>query len=259
MTREKYESLPLATLKELSKARKMKGVSTLKKADLIEAMIRLDEQEEKEKLSEQTESVLEKPDKETEEQKKDEKVSEDSKENKEHKEAREKKAETDIEQLDSGCSVSGLLEVMPDGFGFIRSDNYLPGENDVYVSPAQIRRFGLKTGDILSGNTRIKTQSEKFSALLYVTTVNGYHPSEAAKRPNFEELTPIFPNERIRLEHPGSSTAMRIIDLISPIGKGQRGMIGFPAESRKNNSFERSSTFCTEDRSEDASSYIIDR
>lgn len=233
MTREKYESLPLATLKELSKARKMKGVSTLKKADLIEAMIRLDEQEEKEKLSEQTESVLEKPDKETEEQKKDEKVSEDSKENKEYKEAREKKAETDIEQLDSGCSVSGLLEVMPDGFGFIRSDNYLPGENDVYVSPAQIRRFGLKTGDILSGNTRIKTQSEKFSALLYVTTVNGYHPSEAAKRPNFEELTPIFPNERIRLEHPGSSTAMRIIDLISPIGKGQRGMIVSPPKAGK--------------------------
>lgn len=233
MTREKYESLPLATLKELSKVRKMKGVSTLKKADLIEAMIRLDEQEEKEKLSEQTESVLEKPDKETEEQKKDEKVSEDSKENKEHKEAREKKAETDIEQLDSGCSVSGLLEVMPDGFGFIRSDNYLPGENDVYVSPAQIRRFGLKTGDILSGNTRIKTQSEKFSALLYVTTVNGYHPSEAAKRPNFEELTPIFPNERIRLEHPGSSTAMRIIDLISPIGKGQRGMIVSPPKAGK--------------------------
>ena len=233
MTREKYESLPLATLKELSKVRKMKGVSTLKKADLIEAMIRLDEQEEKEKRSEQTESVLEKPDNETEEQKKDEKVSEDSKENKEHKEAREKKAETDIEQLDSGCSVSGLLEVMPDGFGFIRSDNYLPGENDVYVSPAQIRRFGLKTGDILSGNTRIKTQSEKFRALLYVTTVNGYHPSEAAKRPNFEELTPIFPNERIRLEHPGSSTAMRIIDLISPIGKGQRGMIVSPPKAGK--------------------------
>ena len=127
----------------------------------------------------------------------------------------------------------GILEVMPDGFGFIRSDNYLPGENDVYVSPAQIRRFGLKTGDILSGNTRIKTQSEKFSALLYVTTVNGYHPAEAAKRPNFEELTPIFPKDRIRLEQPGSSTAMRIMDLISPIGKGQRGMIVSPPKAGK--------------------------
>ena len=131
------------------------------------------------------------------------------------------------------ASVCGILEVMPDGFGFIRSDNYLPGENDVYVSPAQIRRFGLKTGDILSGNTRIKTQSEKFSALLYVTTVNGYHPAEAAKRPNFEELTPIFPKDRIRLEQPGSSTAMRIMDLISPIGKGQRGMIVSPPKAGK--------------------------
>ena len=214
MTREKYESLPLATLKELAKARKMKGVSTLKKADLIEAMISLDEQEDQEKLSEQKESSQEHL-KEMQNQNREEKAASELKENKEHREAKDKKPETDMEQLDSGCSVSGILEVMPDGFGFIRSDNYLPGENDVYVSPAQIRRFGLKTGDILSGNTRIKTQSEKFSALLYVTTVNGYHPAEAAKR------------------QPGSSTAMRIMDLISPIGKGQRGMIVSPPKAGK--------------------------
>ena len=232
MTREKYESLPLATLKELAKARKMKGVSTLKKADLIEAMISLDEQEDQEKLSEQKESSQEHL-KEMQNQNREEKAASELKENKEHREAKDKKPETDMEQLDSGCSVSGILEVMPDGFGFIRSDNYLPGENDVYVSPAQIRRFGLKTGDILSGNTRIKTQSEKFIALLYVTTVNGYHPAEAAKRPNFEELTPIFPKDRIRLEQPGSSTAMRIMDLISPIGKGQRGMIVSPPKAGK--------------------------
>ena len=232
MTREKYESLPLATLKELAKARKMKGVSTLKKADLIEAMISLDEQEDQEKLSEHKESSQEHL-KEMQNQNREEKAASELKENKEHREAKDKKPETDMEQLDSGCSVSGILEVMPDGFGFIRSDNYLPGENDVYVSPAQIRRFGLKTGDILSGNTRIKTQSEKFSALLYVTTVNGYHPAEAAKRPNFEELTPIFPKDRIRLEQPGSSTAMRIMDLISPIGKGQRGMIVSPPKAGK--------------------------
>lgn len=232
MTREKYESLPLATLKELAKARKMKGVSTLKKADLIEAMISLDEQEDQEKLSEQKESSQEHL-KEMQNQNREEKAASELKENKEHREAKDKKPETDMEQLDSGCSVSGILEVMPDGFGFIRSDNYLPGENDVYVSPAQIRRFGLKTGDILSGNTRIKTQSEKFSALLYVTTVNGYHPAEAAKRPNFEELTPIFPKDRIRLEQPGNSTAMRIMDLISPIGKGQRGMIVSPPKAGK--------------------------
>ena len=98
-------------------------------------------------------------------------------------------------------------------------------KRDVYVSPSQIRKFNLKTGDIVAGNTRIKTQQEKFSALLYVNTVNGYHPSVAQRRKNFEDLTPIFPNERIRLEQARSSMAMRIVDLVSPIGKGQRGMI----------------------------------
>ena len=208
MTRDKYESLPLATLKDLAKARKMKGISALKKSDLIDAMLALDEEEaEREAATEAKEEVKE--------------------------EMKEKKAETDIEQLDSGCSAHGILEVMQDGFGFIRSDNYLPGENDVYVSPAQIRRFGLKTGDILTGNTRVKTQGEKFSALLYVSTVNGLRPAEAMRRKNFEDLTPIFPNRRIRLETPGSSTAMRIMDLVSPIGKGQRGMIVSPPKAGK--------------------------
>lgn len=208
MTRERYESLSLATLRELAKARNMKGISSLKKSDLIDAMLALDNQEEQqEAASEAKEEVKE--------------------------ELKEKKAETDIEQLDSGCTANGILEVMQDGFGFIRSDNYLPGDNDVYVSPAQIRRFGLKTGDILTGNTRVKTQSEKFSALLYVSTINGLRPSEAMKRNNFEDLTPVFPNKRIRLEMQGSSTAMRIVDLISPIGKGQRGMIVSPPKAGK--------------------------
>ena len=208
MTREKYESLPLATLKELAKARKMRGVSTLKKSELIDAMLALDAKEEQaEAASEAKEEVRE--------------------------EMKEKKSETDIEQLDSGNTANGILEVMQDGFGFIRSDNYLPGENDVYVSPAQIRRFGLKTGDILTGNTRVKTQGEKFSALLYVSTINGLRPAEVMKRKNFEDLTPIFPNQRIRLENAGSSTAMRIMDLVSPIGKGQRGMIVSPPKAGK--------------------------
>ena len=208
MTREKYESLPLATLKELAKARKMRGVSTLKKSELIDAMLALDAKEEQaEAASVAKEEVRE--------------------------EMKEKKSETDIEQLDSGNTANGILEVMQDGFGFIRSDNYLPGENDVYVSPAQIRRFGLKTGDILTGNTRVKTQGEKFSALLYVSTINGLRPAEAMKRKNFEDLTPIFPNQRIRLENAGSSTAMRIMDLVSPIGKGQRGMIVSPPKAGK--------------------------
>ncbi len=136
-------------------------------------------------------------------------------------------------QLDSGEKANGILEVMPDGFGFIRCANYLPGENDIYVSPSQIRRFGLKTGDIIQGNIRIKTQSEKFSALLYVTSINGFHPSEGQRRYNFEDMTPVFPNERLVLERPGGTLAMRIVDLISPIGKGQRGMIVSPPKAGK--------------------------
>ena len=133
----------------------------------------------------------------------------------------------------SGEVAHGILEVLPDGFGFIRSDNYLPGESDIYVAPSQIRRFGLKTGDIVTGNIRIKSQQEKFSALLYVTKVNGVHPSELAYRKNFEDMTPIFPDERLRLENGKTSVAMRIVDLLSPIGKGQRGMIVSPPKAGK--------------------------
>ena len=205
MMKEKYETLPLTTLKELAKARKMRGVSTLKKGDLIDAMLELDEQEEqKEAAEEAREEVKE-----------------------------EKKEETDIEQLDSGFTANGILEVLQDGYGFIRSDNYLPGDGDVYVAPSQIRRFGLKTGDILTGNTRVKTQSEKFSALLYLTKINGMSPAEAGRRMNFENMTPIFPNERLIMERPGGTVAMRIVDLISPIGKGQRGMIVSPPKAGK--------------------------
>ena len=136
-------------------------------------------------------------------------------------------------ELDSGISANGILEVMPDGYGFIRCANYLPGENDVYVAPSQIRRFGLKTGDIIVGNTRVKTQNEKFSALLYVKSINGYTPDAAVKRYNFEDMTPIFPDERIGLELSRSSVAMRIMDLISPVGKGQRGLIVSPPKAGK--------------------------
>ena len=187
--REKYESLPLAELKAVAKARGIKGLSTMKKDEVVEAMLLEDEREKKEK------------------------------------EAKESALSPEIAQLDSGVTVTGILEVMSDGFGFIRSANYLPGENDIYVAPAQIRRFGLKTGDIITGNTKIKSEKEKFSALLYLTAINGMRPSDAAKRKNFEDMTPIFPNERIYLERKGGSVAMRIVDEISPIGKGQRGMI----------------------------------
>ena len=136
-------------------------------------------------------------------------------------------------ELDSGEIAHGILEVMPDGFGFIRSANYMPGDEDVYVAPSQIRRFNLKTGDIIEGNIRIRTQSEKFSALLFVTSVNGLDPEVAKRRFNFEDMTPIFPDERIRLEKAGASVAMRVMDLMCPVGKGQRGMIVSPPKAGK--------------------------
>ncbi len=205
MMREKYESLPLATLKDLAKARKLKGISTMKKAELIERMLEEDEKESKATQATVKELSANTGDKEV----------------------------HDIDKLDSGITAHGILEVMQDGYGFIRSANYLPGENDVYVSPSQIRRFNLKTGDILEGNTRIKTQQEKFSALLYLTKINDIDPMVAMRRKNFEDMTPIFPNERLSLECGKTSTAMRIMDLMSPIGKGQRGMIVSPPKAGK--------------------------
>ena len=136
-------------------------------------------------------------------------------------------------ELDSGIEARGILEVMGEGYGFIRCANYLPGTDDVYVAPSQIRRFGLKTGDILTGNKKIRTMQEKFSALLYIKSINGFTVEEAMKRKAFEDMTPIFPNERIRLETAGCSVAMRVMDLVSPVGKGQRGMIVSPPKAGK--------------------------
>lgn len=206
--REKYESLAVAVLRDLAKSRGITGTSAMKKGDLVDAMLALDEKEQSTKAAEKpVEKPVEKPT-----EKPAEKVEKNN-------------PEDTLSSLDSGVTANGILEVLADGYGFIRCENYLPGEHDVYVSPSQIRKFNLKTGDIVCGNTRIKTQQEKFSALLYVSSVNGYHPSVAQARKNFGDLTPIFPNERIRLEYPGCSVAMRIVDLVSPIGKGQRGMI----------------------------------
>ena len=192
--KEKYESLSAGELRAVAKARGLKGIFGLRKDELVERMLQEDEKDREKKLE-------------------------------------EKKAE--FSHLDSGIEANGILEVLSDGYGFIRSDNYLPGENDVYVSPSQIRRFNLKTGDILRGSTRVKKENEKFGALLYVTSINGISPNESFKRYNFEDMTPIFPDQRLRLERPGGSLAMRIVDLISPIGKGQRGMIVSPPKAGK--------------------------
>ncbi|MGO4971394.1 transcription termination factor Rho [[Clostridium] aminophilum] len=141
----------------------------------------------------------------------------------------------DFNELDSGVEAHGILEVMQEGFGFIRCENFLPGEDDVYVAPSQIRRFGLRTGDMIRGRKRVKSATEKFGALLYINDVNGYPAATLARRPKFADLTPIFPNERIRLERPNeeNSVALRVMDLLSPIGKGQRGMIVSPPKAGK--------------------------
>lgn len=331
--REKLQTLPLAELKELAKSQGLKGISTLRKAEIIEFLCR------ENKAAEQPEAVLQ-PDsgssegreaqssrepqssKENGEPRDSEKsrdsgklrdgrpqrdasrqtrfvrqprtsygqqnsreASRDSAESREPKESRESRdnresrenrepreprenresretgdtrdtretradvresrpeprsdasgiAGQDMAELDSGIEANGILEVMPDGFGFIRCENFLPGENDVYVAPSQIRRFNLKTGDIIVGNRRIKAVTEKFAALLYIKTVNGYPLSATERRPNFEDLTPIFPNERLHMETRAerNSVAMRVLDLLSPIGKGQRGMIVSPPKAGK--------------------------
>lgn len=227
--REKLQTLPLAELKELAKSQKIKGGSTMRKAELIDALCEAAEQEEIIKTA--VAPPTPKPQTEG--------KSEDRSQVRQPRPVQNgRQAETltpqEIAELDSGISANGILEVMPDGFGFIRCENFLPGENDVYVAPSQIRRFNLKTGDIIAGNRRVKTAAEKFAALLYIKNVNGYPISVIEKRPSFENLTPIFPNERLHMETVGrTTTAMRVLDLLSPIGKGQRGMIVSPPKAGK--------------------------
>ena len=216
--REKYESLSAVVLKDLAKARGIKGLTGMKKEDLVEAMLAQDEKE-KAASAEKKESAP------AEEKRSRVYATTNNAYENEREGSQPSVVREDNVNLDSGQIADGILEVMGDGFGFIRCDNFLPGENDIYVAPAIIRKFGLKTGDILRGGIRVKNQGEKFAALLYVSSVNGYKPEEVPKRPNFEDLTPIFPNERLHLERPGASVAMRVVDLVAPVGKGQRGMI----------------------------------
>ncbi len=216
--REKFESLSLTVLRDLAKSVGIKGVSAMKKEQLVDALVAKEEEQTKEATANSERSVAQN----------DKGRSEEGDKGKS-----DEKAEAIMAELDRGIAASGMLEVMPDGYGFIRCENFLPGENDVYVAPSQIRRFGLKTGDIVEGNTRIKTQNEKFSALLYIKRINGYTPEVAQKRGNFEDMTPIFPDEKIKLDIPGAPISMRIMDLISPVGKGQRGMIVSPPKAGK--------------------------
>ncbi|MCR5417274.1 MAG: transcription termination factor Rho [Pseudobutyrivibrio sp.] len=224
--REKYESLAATALRDLAKARGIKGVSAMKKADLVEAMLAQDEIDAKEAAAEAAKTE-EKPQAQSDKSEKSEK---DTRRRvvRSHESGERSEKTRDIPPdlpTDGLVPASGILEVMGDGFGFIRCDNYMPGTDDVYVSQSQIKKFNLKTGDIIVGKKRFNNPNDKFAALMLIDSINGYNPEAATKRHNFEDLTPIFPNERIRLERQRSSVAMRIVDLVSPIGKGQRGMI----------------------------------
>ena len=269
---ENYAEKSLAELKDIAKARGLKSISNLRKQEIVELLVSVDnklkelktikEKDKKQVDAEKTTVNKVKNDAVKDDTAKSNTVKSNAVKNESTKNTtvkndsagsesikndtnrnesvkgdtaknEDKKVKDNNSELDSGETKTGILEVLPDGYGFIRCDNYLPGDNDVYVSPAQIRKFNLKTGDIVVGNTRIKSQNEKFSALLYVKNINGFHPSEAQKRPKFEELTPIFPNNRIRLERPGAGHAMRMVDLVSPVGTGQRGMIVSPPKAGK--------------------------
>ena len=273
--REKLKTLPLATLRDMAKAQGVKGVSGYRKSELIDILCEEAERMEQEKAPETADSAAEAGQPQAAEEREAETARTSGSygesrqegqngsyggrasfrgdghggysrnggrgENRENRgDSRGERSDApnlspDLQELDSGEDAKGILEVMSDGFGFIRCENFLPGENDVYVAPSQIRRFNMKTGDIVQGSKRVKTPAEKFAALLYVKTINGYPAGAAERRPNFEDLTPIFPNERIHLEMPGGrmSTAMRVMDLLSPIGKGQRGMIVSPPKAGK--------------------------
>jgi transcription termination factor Rho len=243
----------LVELRRIAKEKNIKGITKLKKDELIQAIITADGQsqtpadekgQEPAKKTTSRKRASKKKDAEDENTKDAPKQTaepdndEDYKEQK-GQEAQDEKQEEPADDTKEArvrtdtVEVSGILDVCDDGFGFLRSENYLSGANDVYVSPTLIRRFRLKTGDDITGIARLQRESERFKALLYVNTVNNDKPDAATRRVSFENLTPIYPNERMVLEHKQTGFAMRLIDLIAPIGKGQRGMIVSPPKAGK--------------------------
>ena len=197
-----YEDMSLLELREMAKEKELKNVSKMKKKELIDAL--------KEVIGdEKNDEVQAKP------------IA-----NKENEGSYKPNNENDE-------IAEGILEVMPDGYGFLRGDNYLSTSKDVYVSPVQIRRFHLDTGDRIKGVMRNPKEGERFPALIYVGEVNGEHPENAMRRKRFDDLIPIYPNKRLKLETGATDYTMRIMDLLSPIGKGQRGMIVAPPKAGK--------------------------
>ena len=228
--REKLETLSLSVLRDFAKDKKIKNISTMRKAELIDAIINASEQEKQETQEEAAESQTVSTGRHS------DKTESDSTVKGEHTEKADNRGDesrNDARPQRPLEMADGILEVLQEGYGFIRCENFLPGDNDVYVSPSQIRKFNLKTGDIVRGPKRPKDKNEKFSALMYLESVNGFDPAAAVRRPAFESLTPVFPNERLHLEKNSNTVAMRMVDLISPIGKGQRGMIVSQPKSGK--------------------------
>ena len=197
-----YEDMSLLELREMAKEKELKNVSKMKKQELIDALKEVigDEKNEEEQI----------------------------------KPIANKEVEGSYKPNNENDEIAeGILEVMPDGYGFLRGDNYLSTSKDVYVSPVQIRRFHLDTGDRIKGVMRNPKEGERFPALIYVGEVNGEHPENAMKRKRFDDLIPIYPNKRLKLETGATDYTMRIMDLLSPIGKGQRGMIVAPPKAGK--------------------------
>lgn len=201
------ESLSLVDLRNLAKDKGILNVSKLKKAELIEKIM-----EDYNNKNSQKEEMLESPVK--------------------TEEIQNSEVEYKLNSEDDEY-VEGILELLPDGYGFLRGDNYLSTNKDVYVSPVQIRRFRLNTGDMVKGIKRTPKEGERFPALIYVGEVNGEHPEKAMKRKNFDDLIPIYPKEKLKLETVSNEYTMRLMDLMSPIGKGQRGMIVAPPKAGK--------------------------
>ena len=195
-----YEELSLQELKDLAKEKGLKNISKLKKEDLINFLNEVDQEQKAEEKTPFVETVTEEG----------------------------YKLTSEGDEV-----VEGILEVLPDGYGFLRGDNYLPTPKDVYVSPVQIKRFRLDTGDKVRGIKRTPKEGEKFPALIFVGAVNGQHPENAMKRTKFDDLIPIYPDKRLKLETSPQEYTMRLMDLLSPIGKGQRGMIVAPPKAGK--------------------------
>ena len=216
------KSKKVVELREIAKTFGLQGYEKMKKADLIANLMREDPKEENSSKDDHDKSVHSR-----EPQPGNNHEPREPRESRDNREPRESR-----ENRDDRFEVEGILELAEDGFGFLRFNNFLTSEKDIYVAPAQIRRFNLKTGDKIKGICRHPNDGNRFGALLYVVSVNGDEPGAAIKRPDFESLTPIFPNERLVLED-GGDLSLRLIDLVAPIGKGQRGLIVAPPKAGK--------------------------